>query len=37
MFGNCRILDAEDVVKAWGGETEISVALANVALEYGEI
>ena len=35
MFGNCRILDAADVVKAWGGETEIAMALAKVAIEYG--
>lgn len=34
MFGNCRILDDKDVVKAWGGETQISVALSKVAAQY---
>ena len=34
VFGNCRILDSEDLNKGWGGETEISTALAQVSIEF---
>ena len=33
VFGNCRILDPNDVRRAWGGETEVLQAFSRLSGE----
>jgi hypothetical protein len=34
VFGNCRILDPDNIRRAWGGETAISSAFQSLAKSF---